>query len=71
MTGKLDQQFYRIKGSIHGFYPRTFDKMVMKYCSKSYEMYNINSKFEKCPKSKEELKNIYLFKILMKDKSID
>jgi len=33
--------------------------------------YKINSKFTKCPKSHEELKNIYQFKILMKDKSID
>jgi hypothetical protein len=33
--------------------------------------YNINAKFTKCPSSKEDLKNIYLFKILMKDKSID
>lgn len=71
LTGKLDQDFYRIKGTIHGFAPKTLEKMVVKYCPKSYQKYNINAKFTKCPNSKEDLKNIYLFKILMKDKSID
>ena len=36
LTGKLTEQFYRIKGTIHGFTPRTFDKMIKKYCPKSY-----------------------------------
>ncbi len=40
-------------------------------CLISKYRYNINAKFTKCPSSKEDLKNIYLFKILMKDKSID
>lgn len=71
LTGKLNDSFYRIKGTIHGFYPRTFDKMVIKYCPKSYKTYKVQSKFTSCPESKEKLKNIYLFKILMKDKSID
>ena len=37
----------------------------------SYLRYKSNANHSVCPKSKEVLKNIYQFKILMKDKSID
>lgn len=44
--------------------------MARKYCCQCNEQFNIRSNYARCPRCDYELKNIYLFKFLMKDSSI-